>query len=83
MKYEQKVINQKDSIDPSVYFLSTCFVPQLVASLVSSLNHLFLSGLLATQNLIQLPQQSQGGLLTTPPRMGLQAQVGNVCDRGE
>uniref|UniRef100_A0A3B3XM02 POU domain protein n=1 Tax=Poecilia mexicana TaxID=48701 RepID=A0A3B3XM02_9TELE len=26
-------------------------------------------------NLIQLPQQSAGGLLTSPPRMGLQAQV--------
>ncbi|KAM7384731.1 hypothetical protein PAMA_011876 [Pampus argenteus] len=30
--------------------------------------------LLSTPNLIQLPQQSPGGLLTTPPRMGLQAQ---------
>ncbi|TKS89084.1 POU domain, class 2, transcription factor 2 [Collichthys lucidus] len=31
-------------------------------------------GLLSTPNLIQLPQQSPGGLLTTPPRLGLQAQ---------
>uniref|UniRef100_A0A3B3YWX1 POU domain protein n=1 Tax=Poecilia mexicana TaxID=48701 RepID=A0A3B3YWX1_9TELE len=31
-------------------------------------------GLLSTANLIQLPQQSAGGLLTSPPRMGLQAQ---------
>ncbi|XP_047200181.1 POU domain, class 2, transcription factor 2 [Hippoglossus stenolepis] len=31
-------------------------------------------GLLSSQNLIQLPQQSQGGLLTSPPRLGLQAQ---------
>ncbi|XP_062292550.1 POU domain, class 2, transcription factor 2 [Scomber scombrus] len=30
--------------------------------------------LLSTQNLIQLPQPSPGGLLTTPPRLGLQAQ---------
>uniref|UniRef100_A0A3B5M3G0 POU domain protein n=1 Tax=Xiphophorus couchianus TaxID=32473 RepID=A0A3B5M3G0_9TELE len=30
--------------------------------------------LLSTANLIQLPQQSAGGLLTSPPRMGLQAQ---------
>ncbi|KAM9839042.1 uncharacterized protein pou2f2a [Aulostomus maculatus] len=30
--------------------------------------------LLSTPNLIQLPQQSPGGLLTTPPRLGLQAQ---------
>ncbi|KAK1880266.1 POU domain class 2 transcription factor 2 [Dissostichus eleginoides] len=30
--------------------------------------------LLSTPNLIQLPQQSQGGLLTSPPRLGLQAQ---------
>uniref|UniRef100_A0A3P9KQ42 POU domain protein n=1 Tax=Oryzias latipes TaxID=8090 RepID=A0A3P9KQ42_ORYLA len=29
-------------------------------------------GLLSTPNLIQLPQQSAGGLITTPPRMGLQ-----------
>uniref|UniRef100_A0A087X2T6 POU domain protein n=1 Tax=Poecilia formosa TaxID=48698 RepID=A0A087X2T6_POEFO len=33
-------------------------------------------GLLSTANLIQLPQQSAGGLLTSPPRMGLQAQSG-------
>lgn len=40
-----------------------------------------LPALLSTQNLIQLPQQSPGGLLTTPPRLGLQAQVGrlSVC----
>ncbi|XP_051526621.1 POU domain, class 2, transcription factor 2-like [Myxocyprinus asiaticus] len=31
-------------------------------------------GLLSTQNLIPLPQQSPGSLLTTPPRLGLQAQ---------
>ncbi|XP_077051044.1 POU domain, class 2, transcription factor 2 isoform X4 [Siphateles boraxobius] len=31
-------------------------------------------GLLSTSNLISLPQQSQGSLLTTPPRLGLQAQ---------
>ncbi|KAM4630183.1 uncharacterized protein pou2f2a [Polymixia lowei] len=31
-------------------------------------------GLLSTPNLIQLPQQSPGGLLTSPPRLGLQAQ---------
>ncbi|GLD59422.1 POU domain, class 2, transcription factor 1-like protein, partial [Lates japonicus] len=31
-------------------------------------------GLLSTPNLIQLPQQNPGGLLTTPPRLGLQAQ---------
>ncbi|KAI4817978.1 hypothetical protein KUCAC02_011347 [Chaenocephalus aceratus] len=30
--------------------------------------------LLSTPNLIQLPHQSQGGLLTSPPRLGLQAQ---------
>ncbi|XP_053190378.1 POU domain, class 2, transcription factor 2 [Scomber japonicus] len=30
--------------------------------------------MLSTQNLIQLPQPSPGGLLTTPPRLGLQAQ---------
>ncbi|XP_024921099.1 POU domain, class 2, transcription factor 2, partial [Cynoglossus semilaevis] len=30
--------------------------------------------LLSASNLIQLPQQSPGGLLTTPPRLGLQAQ---------
>uniref|UniRef100_A0A3Q4HTN1 POU domain protein n=1 Tax=Neolamprologus brichardi TaxID=32507 RepID=A0A3Q4HTN1_NEOBR len=36
-------------------------------------------GLLSTPNLIQLPQQSPGGLLTSPPRLGLQAQVGNLC----
>uniref|UniRef100_A0A8C5DT90 POU domain protein n=1 Tax=Gouania willdenowi TaxID=441366 RepID=A0A8C5DT90_GOUWI len=32
-------------------------------------------GLLSSSNLIQLPQQSPGGLLTSPPRLGLQAQV--------
>lgn len=32
-------------------------------------------GLLSTPNLIQLPQQSPGGILTTPPHLGLQAQV--------
>ncbi|XP_056335915.1 POU domain, class 2, transcription factor 2 isoform X3 [Danio aesculapii] len=32
------------------------------------------SGLLSTPNLIPLPQQSPGSLLTTPPRLGLQAQ---------
>lgn len=37
------------------------------------------TGLLSTPNLIQLPQQSPGGLLTSPPRLGLQAQVGNLC----
>nr|XP_055076369.1 LOW QUALITY PROTEIN: POU domain, class 2, transcription factor 2 [Misgurnus anguillicaudatus] len=31
-------------------------------------------GLLSTQNLISLPQQSPGSLLTPPPRLGLQAQ---------
>ncbi|XP_046875913.1 POU domain, class 2, transcription factor 2 [Hypomesus transpacificus] len=31
-------------------------------------------GLLSTQNMISLPPQNQGGLLTSPPRMGLQAQ---------
>ncbi|KAF0024246.1 hypothetical protein F2P81_023048 [Scophthalmus maximus] len=31
-------------------------------------------GLLSTPNLIQLPQPSPGGLLTSPPRLGLQAQ---------
>ncbi|KAG1946715.1 POU domain, class 2, transcription factor [Pimephales promelas] len=31
-------------------------------------------GLLSTSNLISLPQQSPGSLLTTPPRLGLQAQ---------
>uniref|UniRef100_A0A8C2EM66 POU domain protein n=1 Tax=Cyprinus carpio TaxID=7962 RepID=A0A8C2EM66_CYPCA len=31
-------------------------------------------GLLSTSNLIPLPQQSQGSLLTSPPRLGLQAQ---------
>ncbi|XP_048058795.1 POU domain, class 2, transcription factor 2 isoform X11 [Megalobrama amblycephala] len=31
-------------------------------------------GLLSTSNLIPLPQQSPGSLLTTPPRLGLQAQ---------
>ncbi|KAK2887648.1 hypothetical protein Q8A67_015876 [Cirrhinus molitorella] len=31
-------------------------------------------GLLSTPNLIPLPQQSPGSLLTTPPRLGLQAQ---------
>ncbi|KAF7657587.1 hypothetical protein LDENG_00025150, partial [Lucifuga dentata] len=31
-------------------------------------------GLLSTPNLIQLPQQSPRGLLTSPPRLGLQAQ---------
>ncbi|XP_068189414.1 POU domain, class 2, transcription factor 2 [Antennarius striatus] len=30
--------------------------------------------LLSTSNLIQLPQQNPGGVLTTPPRLGLQAQ---------
>ncbi|KAF6730511.1 POU domain, class 2, transcription factor 2 [Oryzias melastigma] len=40
-------------------------------------------GLLSTPNLIQLPQQSAAGLITTPPRMGLQAQVGNLCMRGK
>ncbi|XP_055368840.1 POU domain, class 2, transcription factor 2 isoform X3 [Betta splendens] len=37
-------------------------------------------GLLSTQNLIQLPQQSPGGLLTTPPRLGLQAQREKSAD---
>uniref|UniRef100_A0A8D3B5Y0 POU domain protein n=1 Tax=Scophthalmus maximus TaxID=52904 RepID=A0A8D3B5Y0_SCOMX len=32
-------------------------------------------GLLSTPNLIQLPQPSPGGLLTSPPRLGLQAQT--------
>uniref|UniRef100_A0A9J8BL37 POU domain protein n=1 Tax=Cyprinus carpio carpio TaxID=630221 RepID=A0A9J8BL37_CYPCA len=31
-------------------------------------------GLLSASNLIPLPQQSQGSLLTSPPRLGLQAQ---------
>ncbi|XP_065142566.1 POU domain, class 2, transcription factor 2 isoform X2 [Paramisgurnus dabryanus] len=31
-------------------------------------------GLLSTQNLISLPQQNPGSLLTPPPRLGLQAQ---------
>ncbi|KTF81459.1 hypothetical protein cypCar_00040217 [Cyprinus carpio] len=32
-------------------------------------------GLLSASNLIPLPQQSQGSLLTSPPRLGLQAQI--------
>ncbi|XP_043994354.1 POU domain, class 2, transcription factor 2 isoform X4 [Gambusia affinis] len=39
-------------------------------------------GLLSTANLIQLPQQSAGGLLTSPPRMGLQAQREKSSDAG-
>ncbi|KAM4538842.1 uncharacterized protein pou2f2a isoform 2-T2 [Odontesthes bonariensis] len=39
-------------------------------------------GLLSTPNLIQLPQQSAAGLLTTPPRMGLQAQREKSSDAG-
>uniref|UniRef100_A0A8C7XYH3 POU domain protein n=1 Tax=Oryzias sinensis TaxID=183150 RepID=A0A8C7XYH3_9TELE len=39
-------------------------------------------GLLSTPNLIQLPQQSAGGLITTPPRMGLQAQRDKISDVG-
>lgn len=38
-------------------------------------NVLCATGLLSSPNLIQLPQQSPGGLMTSPPRMGLQAQV--------
>ncbi|XP_054619858.1 POU domain, class 2, transcription factor 2 isoform X2 [Dunckerocampus dactyliophorus] len=38
--------------------------------------------LLSTPNLIQLPQQSPGGLLTTPPRLGLQAQREKSGDGG-
>ncbi|XP_053494261.1 POU domain, class 2, transcription factor 2-like [Ictalurus furcatus] len=33
-------------------------------------------GLLSTQNLISLPQQSPGSLLTTPPRLSMQTQKG-------
>ncbi|XP_008287596.1 POU domain, class 2, transcription factor 2, partial [Stegastes partitus] len=39
-------------------------------------------GLLSTPNLIQLPQQNPGGLLTTPPRLGLQAQREKSSDAG-
>uniref|UniRef100_A0A3P8QMH5 POU class 2 homeobox 2a n=1 Tax=Astatotilapia calliptera TaxID=8154 RepID=A0A3P8QMH5_ASTCA len=39
-------------------------------------------GLLSTPNLIQLPQQSPGGLLTSPPRLGLQAQREKSSDAG-
>uniref|UniRef100_A0A3B3CCW1 POU domain protein n=1 Tax=Oryzias melastigma TaxID=30732 RepID=A0A3B3CCW1_ORYME len=39
-------------------------------------------GLLSTPNLIQLPQQSAAGLITTPPRMGLQAQRDKISDAG-
>ncbi|XP_029976200.1 POU domain, class 2, transcription factor 1 [Salarias fasciatus] len=39
-------------------------------------------GLLSTPNLIQLPQQSPGGLLTSPPRLGLQAQREKSSDVG-
>ncbi|XP_061903373.1 POU domain, class 2, transcription factor 2 isoform X2 [Entelurus aequoreus] len=38
--------------------------------------------LLSTPNLIQLPQQSPAGLLTTPPRLGLQAQREKSTDGG-
>ncbi|XP_041963845.1 POU domain, class 2, transcription factor 2 isoform X2 [Alosa sapidissima] len=37
-------------------------------------------GLLSTQNLISLPQQSPGSLLTPPPRMGLQPQRERTAD---
>ncbi|XP_041823188.1 POU domain, class 2, transcription factor 2 isoform X2 [Melanotaenia boesemani] len=39
-------------------------------------------GLLSTPNLIQLPQQSAGGLLTSPTRIGLQAQREKSNDAG-
>lgn len=37
----------------------------------------YCSGLLSTPNLIPLPQQNQGSLLSAQTRMGLQTQVGN------
>uniref|UniRef100_H3CNF5 POU domain protein n=1 Tax=Tetraodon nigroviridis TaxID=99883 RepID=H3CNF5_TETNG len=39
-------------------------------------------GLLSTPNLIQLPQQSPGGILTAPPHLGLQAQVASSAPSG-
>lgn len=53
------------------------YLKTILCSFVS----LFCSGLLSTPNLIPLPQQNQGSLLSAPTRMGLQAQVRNEAFR--